>query len=161
MLFFIESNKALSNSNEKLLQIVKDRGEIASYLISQLSKITSLEHTSHFKLIKVPSSNRVNGLLIDKTIPLSLYNSLLIVPDTDAKFELNGVLLKKITNENYNVSLATLTGKKILFDSAKELSSDEKVFGKKNTRDKSIIILLKSPAFMTSEISKLLFTKKS
>ena len=38
-----ESNLALENLNNKLLEIMNDRGILASYLTSPLSKITSLE----------------------------------------------------------------------------------------------------------------------
>ena len=85
---------------------MKDRGIIASYLMSTLSKITNSEHTSQFKLVKDPDSNRVNYLLISKTIPVTLYNKLLTFRDTDRKFELQGDLFKMITNKNYNVDLA-------------------------------------------------------
>ena len=46
------NNKALSNLNEKHLEILKDRCTIASYLLSPLSKITNLELTSQYKLVK-------------------------------------------------------------------------------------------------------------
>ena len=39
-------NQALENLNDKLLEIMKDRGVIASYLLSPLSKITKPENTS-------------------------------------------------------------------------------------------------------------------
>ena len=57
------TNKALENLNNKLLQIMKNRGILASYLLSPLSKITNPEITSQFKLVKDHNSNRVNHLL--------------------------------------------------------------------------------------------------
>ena len=47
---------------------MNDRGILASYLLSPLSKVTKIEHTSQFKLVKDRNSNRVNDLLINKTI---------------------------------------------------------------------------------------------
>ena len=44
----------------------------------------------------------------EKTIPVTLYDSLLKFRDTDKKFELKGDPLKMITNMNYNVDLADL-----------------------------------------------------
>ena len=41
-----ENNKALENLSNKLLEIMKNRGLIESYLLSPLSKITNLENTS-------------------------------------------------------------------------------------------------------------------
>ena len=43
-----ENNNALSNLNDKLLEIMNDTGILASYLLSSLSKFTSPEHTIHF-----------------------------------------------------------------------------------------------------------------
>ena len=68
----INNNKALEYLNNKLLEILNDRGTLAFYLMSPLSKITSLENSTQFKLVKNPSSNRVNELLISKTTPTTL-----------------------------------------------------------------------------------------
>ena len=46
-----ENNLALENLNNKLLEIMNDRGILASYLMSPLSKITNPENTSQFKLV--------------------------------------------------------------------------------------------------------------
>ena len=91
---YIENNKALATLNRKLLEIKNDSGILASYLLSPLSKITNLEQTSQFRVVTDPSSDRVNGLLKNKTIPVTLYNNLLLFRDTDKKFELQGVFLK-------------------------------------------------------------------
>ena len=54
------------------------------------------------------NSNRVNDLLINKTIPVTFYNNLLTFRDTEKKFgvSLQGFILKMITKENYNVDFA-------------------------------------------------------
>ena len=93
-----------------------DRGILTAYLVSPLSKITNPEKTSPFKLVKNSSSNRVNDLLIHNTIPITLYNSLLTFRFTGRVFEFKGDLLKMITNKNYNVDLASLVDKKIVYD---------------------------------------------
>ena len=95
MLTSKQKNKAQENFNDTFLEIVNDRGKIAPCFLSTLSKITNPEHTSQFKLVKDPSSNRVNNLLMNKTISVTLYNNLLTFRDTDKKFELQGNLLKK------------------------------------------------------------------
>ena len=79
---------------------MNDRGRIASYLMSTLSKITNLENSSQFKLIKGFSSNRVNDLLIHNTIPITLHDNLLTFRDTGKEFEIKGDLLELITNKN-------------------------------------------------------------
>ena len=101
------NNKAIGNSNSKLLEIMNDRGILAIYLMSPLSKITNPENSSQFKLVKDSTSNRVNDLIKNETIPITLYNNLLTFRGTGKKFELKGDLLKMITNKNYNVDLAS------------------------------------------------------
>ena len=154
-----ENNLALENLNNKLLEIMNDRGILATYLMSPLSKITNPENTTQFKLVKDSSSNRVNDLLIHNTIPITLYNNLLTFRDTDKEFELKGDLLKMITNKNFNVDLASLADKKLMYGFAKEMHFDTKAQGNKSTRDRTLIKLLKSPGLMISAsgVSKTIF----
>ena len=56
----IKNNKTLENLNNKLLEIMNDRGILATYLMSPPSKITNPGNTSQFKLVEESSSNRVN-----------------------------------------------------------------------------------------------------
>ena len=70
-----ENNQAVEDLNDKLLEIMNDTGIGASFLFSLLSKIKNVEHTSRFKQVKDPSSNRVNELLKNKTSPVTLYNN--------------------------------------------------------------------------------------
>ena len=46
-----------------------------------------------------------------------------------------------ITNKNYNIDLANLSDKKLLYDYAKEMNFDVKVQGNKSTRDRTLIKL--------------------
>ena len=127
-----------------------DRGILASYLMSPLSKITNPENTSQFKLLKDHNSNRVNDLLIHNTIPITLHDNSLTFGDTNKVFELKGDLLKMLTNKNFNVNLASLSDKKLMYDFAKEMHFDLKAQGNKSTRDRTLINLLKSPGLMVS-----------
>ena len=114
------NNKALENLNEKILEIMNDRGLLAYYLLSPLSKITNPENSTQFKLVKDSTSNRVNDLKINNSIAITLHNNLLTFRDTNKQFELKGDLLKMITNKNYNVNLASLADKKLMYDFAKK-----------------------------------------
>ena len=78
-----ENNRPLTFLNDKRLERMKVRCILAIYLMSPLSKITIHEHTSHFKPITDSDSNRVNDLLINKTIPVTLYNKMLTFQDRD------------------------------------------------------------------------------
>ena len=117
---------------------MNDRVITASYLLSPLSVITKPETSTQFKLLKDFNSNRVNDLLIHNTITVTLYKNLSTIRDTGKKYELRGDLLKMITNKNYNVDLANLVDKKIMYDFAKEMYFDEKATGNKSTRDRTL-----------------------
>ena len=67
-----ENNLALEDLNNKLLEFMNDRGILATYLMSPLSKITNPENTTQFKLVKDVNSNRVNDLNINNSIPITL-----------------------------------------------------------------------------------------
>ena len=138
---------------------MNDRGILATYLMSPLSKITNPEITSQFKLVKDSSSNRVNDLKIHNSIPITLYGNMLPFRDTIKQFELKGDLLEMITNSKYNVDLASLADKKLMYDFAKEMHFDQQSTGKKFTRDKTLIKLLESPGLMVSAsgVSKTIF----
>ena len=153
----LKNNEAIENLNNKLLEIMNDRGILATYLMSPLSKITNPENTTQFKLIKDSTSNRVNDLKINNSIPITLHNNLLTFRDTNKQFELKGDLLKMITNKNYNVNHASLSDKKLMYNFAKEMHFDERRVGNKSNRDRTLINLLNSPAIMASGISKTIF----
>ena len=136
---------------------MNDRGIIASYLLSPLAKIFNPENTTQFKLTNDSTSDRVNDLKINNSIPITLYNNILTFRNTGKEIVLKGNLLKMITNKNYNVDHGSLSDKKLLYDFAKEMHFDTKALGNKSTRDRTLIKLLKSPAIMASGVSKTLF----
>ena len=143
-----ENNLELENLNNKHLELMNGRGILATYLMSALYKITNPENFSQFKLVKVSNSNRVNDLKINKTISNTLYINLLTFRDTGREFELKSDLFKMITNKNYNVYLASLQDKKLMYDFEKEVNFDLKAQGRKSTRDSTLVKLLKSPSLI-------------
>ena len=145
-----ETNPALEKLNNKLLEIMNDKGIIASYLISPSTKITNRENTSQFKLVKDSSSNRVIDLKIHKPIPLTLHDNFSTFRDSGKIFELKGDLLEMITKKNYNIDHTKLSDKKLMYGFAKEMNFDLKAVGKKSTRDETRIKLLKSLGLMVS-----------
>ena len=110
----LKNKQVIENVNNKLLELLNDRGRLATYLMSPLSWITNPENASQFKLVKDPSSNRVKDLKINKTIPITLYGNILTFRDTGKEFELTGDLLEMITNSKFNVDLASLSDKKLM-----------------------------------------------
>ena len=121
-------------------------------MLSPSSKITNPGKTSQFQLVKNHNSNRINDLLIHNTIPITLHNNLSLFGDSNKKFELKGELLKMITKKNYNVDLASLSDKKLLYDFAKEMNFDVKGLGRISTRVRTHISIFKSPGLMVSAI---------
>ena len=137
-----------------------DRGIIARYLLSAPSKNTNLEKSSHINVLKDSRSNRVIDLLIHNTIPIILYDNLSVFRGTGKQFDLRGVFLKTITEKNFNVGLASLLVKTLMFEFAKKkIHFDEKSTGNKSTRDRSHIRLLKSPDIMASGFSTIFFSE--
>ena len=129
--------------------------------MSPLSKITNPENTTQFKLVKDSTSNRVNDLKINKTVPITLNNDMLTFRDTGKEFELKRELLKMLTNKNYNVNLASLQDKKLVYDFAKAMNFDKKVLGNKSTRDRTLIKLLNSHAIMAWGITTLFLSENA
>ena len=82
----IKNNQTIENLNNKLLEIMNDRGILATYSMSPLSKITNPENSTQFKLIKDSTSNRVNALKINNSITITLHNNLLTFRDTNKQF---------------------------------------------------------------------------
>ena len=155
----MKNNQAIGDLNNKLLEIVNERGILATYLMSPLSKFAYPENASQFKLVRDSTSNRVIDLKINKTIPFTLNNNMFTFRDTGKEFELKGDFLKMITNKNYNVNFAGLQDKKLMYDFAKEKNFDAKALSNKSTRDRTLIKLLKSPGVMVSAsgVSKTIF----
>ena len=58
-----ENISTLLYLNNKLLDVMIDRGIMAARKLSSLSTIANSDHTITFKLVKDPHSNRVKGLL--------------------------------------------------------------------------------------------------
>ena len=154
----IKNNLAIENINN-LLETMNDRGILATYLMSPLSRITNPENNSQLKLVKDSSSNRVNDLKINNSISITLYGNMLTFRDTNKQFELKGDLLEMITNSKFNVDLASLADKKLMYNFAKEMHFDPKASGNKSTRDRKLIKLLNSPCLIVSAsgVSKIIF----
>ena len=115
----INNNEALEKLTEEVLGETNDRGIIATYLFSPPYEFTNPEHTSQYKLIKDPDSNRVNVLITIKTVPFTLYNNLFLFRDTHQMIDFQKDFLKMMTNKNFNVDLAKLWDKKIMYDLGK------------------------------------------
>ena len=151
------NNKAIENLNEKILELMNDKGMIATYLASSLVSLFKLENKSQFRLKKDLNLTKRNDFLINKGIPVTLVSNLLIFRDSNKSFKLERDLLETITNYDFNVDHSNQHDPKLIYEFAKEMSFIIKEKGKKSDRDKSIIRLIKSPAIMASGVSKTIY----
>ena len=55
----INNNKAIENLNEKILELMNDKGIIASYLASSLIEVFKKDNKSQFRLRKDPDSTKI------------------------------------------------------------------------------------------------------
>ena len=150
----INNNKAIENLNEKILELMNDKGMIAPYLTTSFVEVFKKDNKSQFRLRKDNSSTKMNDFLIHGTIPVTIFSNMITFRDSNKSFRLEGDLLKLITNQKFNADHSSPQDKKLIYEFAKEMNYDTKSTGRPSTRHSSIIKILESPAIMASGISK-------
>ena len=153
----MNNKKAIENLNEKILELMNDRGMIAPYLAFSLVNLFKPENKSQFKLKKDLNSTKINDFLINGGIPVTLFSNILLFRDSNKSFKLDGYLLETITNYDFNVDHSNQQDRKLIYEFAKEMNFNIRQKGNKSDRDKSVVRLLKSPAIMASGITKTIF----
>ena len=150
----INNNKAKENLNEKILELMNDKGLITPYLTTSLVEVFKKDNKSQFRLRKDPNSTKMNDFLIHGTIPVTIFSNMIVFRDSNKAFRLEGDLLKVITNHKFNVDHSSPQDKKLIYQFAKEMNYDIKSTGRPSTRHNSMVRLLDQPAIMASGISK-------
>ena len=150
----INNNKAISDLNEKILELMNDKGMIAPYLTTSLVEVFKKDNKSQFRLRKDNNSTKMNDFLIHGTIPVTIFSNMITFRDSIKSFRLEGDLLKLITNHKFNADDSSPQDKKVIYEFEKEMNYDTKSTGRPSTRHTSIIKILESPAIMASGISK-------
>ena len=148
----IEDIKAISDLNEKVLELMDEKGSMAPYLASSLVNLFISENKSQFRLGKDINSTKMNDFLLHGNIPVSLHSNMITFRDSNKSFKLDGDLLKLITNYKVNADHSSPKDKKIIYEFAKEKNYDTKSTGRPSTRHCSIIKILNSPAILASGI---------
>ena len=110
----VDNIKAIENLNEKILEILNDKGMIAPYLASSLVEVFKKDNKSQFRLRKDPNSTKMNDFLIHGTIPVTIFSNMIIFRDSNKTFRLEGDLLKVITNYKFNVDHSSPQDKKLI-----------------------------------------------
>ena len=150
----INNNKAIENLNEKILELMNDKGLIAPYLTTSLVEVFKKDNKSQFRLRKDPNSTKMNDFLIHGTIPVTIFSNMITFRDSNKSFRLEGDLVKLITNYKFNADHSSSQDKKLIYEFAKEMNYVTKSTGRPSIRHSSIIKILESPAIMASGISK-------
>ena len=157
----INNNKAIENLNEKILELMDEKGMIAPYLVSSLSNVFNLENKSQFRLRKDPNSTKINDFLIHRGIPVTLFSNMIIFRDSNKSFKLEGDLLKLITNYKFNANHSSPQDKKLIYEFAKEMNYDTKSPGRPSIRHDSVIKILESPAIMASGVTTIFLSENA
>ena len=150
----INNNKAIENLNEKILELMDEKGMIASYLASSLVEVFEKANKSQFRLRKDPNSTKLNDFLIHGTIPVTIFSNMIVFRDSNKSFRLEGDLLKVITTYKVNVDHSSPQDKKLIYEFAKEMNYDTKGTGRPSVRHNSMVRLLDQPSIMASGFSK-------
>ena len=150
----INNNKAIENLNEKILELMNDKGLIAPYLTTSLFEVFKKDNKSQFRLRKDPNSTKLNDFLIHGTIPVTIFSNMIVFRDSNKSFRLEGDLLKVITNYKFNVDHSNTQDKKLIYQFGKEMKCDIKSTGRPSVRHNSMVKLLDQPAIMASGFSK-------
>ena len=153
----INNNKTIENLNEKILELMNQKGLIAPYLTSSLVNLFKPENKRHFRLRKDTNSTKMNDFLIHGGIPVTLFSNMITFRDSNKSFRLEGDLLKLITNYKFNADHSSPQDRKLIYEFAKEMNYDTKSTGRPSTRHTSIIKRLESPAIIASGVSKTIF----
>ena len=153
----INNYKAIENLNEKILELMNDKGMIAPFLASSLVEVFKYDNKSQFRLRKDPASTKMNDFLIHGKIPVTIFSNMITFRDSNKTFKLEGDLLKVIINHKFNVDHSNQQGRKIIYEFAKEMNYDIKSTGRPSVRHNSMIRLLDKPAIMASGVSKTIF----
>ena len=149
-----KNNKAISDLNEKVLELLDEKGLIAPYLTSSLVNLFKPENKSQFRLRKDHNSTKMNDFLIHGNIPITLFSNMITFRDSNKSFRLEGDRLKTITNYKFNADHSSPQDKKLIYEFAKEMNYNTKSTVRPSTRHTSVNKILESPAIMASGISK-------
>ena len=147
---YINNKKTIEKLNEKILELLNDKGLIAPYLTSSLVNLFEPENRSQFESKKDLNSTKMNDFLMNESIPVTLFSIMLVFRDINKSFKLDGDLLKVITIFKFNADHSNPQDKKLNYEFTKEMNFDIKKVGRPSTRDKSVKRILDSPAIMAS-----------
>ena len=78
----INNNKAIDNLNEKISELMNDKGMIAPFLASSLVEVFKSDNKSQFRLRKDPDSTKMNDFLIHGKKPVTIFSNMITFRDS-------------------------------------------------------------------------------
>ena len=112
----INNNNAIENLNEKVLELMNDKGMLAPYLASSLVNLLKPENLRQFGLQKDLKSTKMNYFLINEGIPATIFSNMLTFRDSNKSFKLDADLLETIPNYDFNVSHSNSKDQKLVYE---------------------------------------------
>ena len=149
----IKNSKKSKSFNEKNLDLLNDKGMITHTLAYFLVNLFKPENKSQFRIKKDFNSARVNDFLINGGVPVSIYDNMLTLRDSNRSFELDGDLSETRTSYDSNLSNSIPKDRKLIHEFGKEMNFKFRQQGRKSDRDKSMRKLLKSTAIIVSGVT--------
>ena len=153
------NNKTIEKLNERILELMNDKGMIAPYLASSLVNRFTPENKKLFRFKKDVNLTKMNDFLINRGKPVTLFSNMLTFRDSIKSFNLDGDLLATMKLYDFNVSHCNPQDQKLIYESGKEMNFNIEQKGRGSERDKSMIILLKSPAIMASGVTTMIMAE--
>ena len=117
----VNINEVIENLNEKKLELINDKGLIATYLAFSLVMLLQPENKSQIKLIKNHKSTNMNDFSMNGGIPVTLFSNMLVFRDSIKSFKLDEDLLETISNYDFNVSLSNPKDQKLDYETGKQM----------------------------------------
>ena len=133
----------MESLNEKILDLMNDKGMIPPYLASVLVNSFKLENKSQFRLIKDLNSTKMSGFLISEGISVTLFSNMLTFRDDNKSLKIDGDLSETMTNYDFGVGHSNPKDQTLIYEFGMEMNFNIKQKGRKIGRDNSMIKLLK------------------
>ena len=96
------NNKAIENLNERILELMIDKGLTAPYLASSLVILFTPKNKSQFRFKKDLNSLKMIDFLINEGIQVTLFSNMITFRDSNKSFKLYGDLSETMTNYDFN-----------------------------------------------------------
>ena len=90
--------------------------------MNQLIKLNQVIRKKSIQIKKDPNSTKMNDFLINGGLPVTLYSNMLFYKDSNISFDLDGDLIKTMTNYDFSVSHAIPQDQKLIYEFRKEMS---------------------------------------